>query len=427
MTSQWDLAKAAEQTCALARPGERIDVYLQRSHREGFRLAHPEQAIPRGRQSMTLVRLERSGREAYAGLTHWAAPAVTETVEGLRSGIARLGRQVASTTDHHSGFIWRANERTDVSPDRSAILRLADELRRSAEAQRCAIVDAALIVEQLQAAHASSHRGTVSYDRTLIECKAIVSAGGGRSRTTAVQHAHRLERLDPTESLSGAAWTAAAAAAPLGSAPSLEKVILPPRVTSLVLGAVVHDVLAVGRTRVGPSAGLVDDGRSLGAPDAAPFDYDGTPTGVDTVIDTEGRVTLPVSRATARHGDRLGGHAFRQEYDVAPRPHPRNLTMNVSTIEPLPDSAWFAWAVAGAELTHMRSADLLTLRLSVARREGERYTRGPQLVLTASAAEILTALRPIRPQATFLAGTGPRVGAGWAELHLGDLRTEAAT
>jgi predicted Zn-dependent protease len=429
MTAAAAMTRWADALCALATAGERIDVHVEHSHREGLRLTAPEVVLPRGDSLTALVRLSLHDRDGYVALTDTDMTAATEAIAAVRAVLSRWGRPVPTTCASHTDRTWSLEERTDHSITPHRLQTLDARLRATADEARSTVRDAAIVVEQTHAVFASTHQTELHFDRTSVEGRCILGSTrqGNTPPSTAITHAHRIDLLDFSDSITEAAWHARALTAQASTSPPIHSLLLlPPRVAARILAAVVRDVASARGTHVAATTKLMDDGRAMGSPHAALFDHEGTLTGVSPFLAADGAVTLPHSRATAQDGDRLGGHAIRLEYDTVPEPWPRNVLMTASS-PPADDTnqAWFCHAVAGADVTHIRSSDRMTIRLSTAVREANSaMTDTGVIVVTASAAEILEALRPLTDKPSFLPSREFTVGSGWATLDVSALPSE---
>ncbi|MBI3649266.1 MAG: TldD/PmbA family protein [Actinobacteria bacterium] len=332
-----DLCRAAVEA---ARPGEAVEAFGQEAR-------HTEVKARRGEvEGLTFsesrgigVRLIAGGRVGFA----WAADPSTDEVAAT---VARARENAAlAEPDEFNALpdaastepipaLYRA-EQADMALDRKVGLALDLERRATSTDPRVTNCDDVVYGDSVSRVAIASTAGVdAGYERTDTWCVVVALAVEGDETQTGFSY--RIGR-----ELGELAWEEVAdeavrrAAAMLGATkPASQKVpvVLDPFAGSSFLGvlggALSAEAVQKGRSlfaeRVGEEVGsaaftLIDDGRELAGPAAAPFDDEGAPTGRTELI-TAGTLNGFLHNSyTARRGGTIStGNASRGGYRTSP-------------------------------------------------------------------------------------------------------------
>jgi PmbA protein len=188
---------------------------------------------------------------------------------------------------------------------------------------------------------ASTHGGPLEYSRTdcWVSVHALAERDGETQTGFGFRHERELSDLDWREAAAEAAERAARLLGAIKPATARVPVVLDPVAAtaflSVLSGGLSAESVQKGRSPLAalvdqPVASewvtLVDDGRLLDGPAAAPFDDEGVPTGRTVLIEAGVlKGFLHNTRTASRVGARSTGNAGRGGYRTAPRVTPTNL------------------------------------------------------------------------------------------------------
>lgn len=344
MADLLDLCRAA---LSRADDGEQVEAYAGESRHTEVKARRGEvDALSRAESRGVGVRVLVDGRLGYA----WAAdPDLDEAAALLVAARESAGYASpdeanvlpeAAEAEPLPG-LYRA-EQANLDPEQK--VRLALDLERSAVSSDPAVtkVEEVMYGDAVSRAAIASTRGVESaYERT--DCWCVVSALAERDGEVQTGFSFRLAReMDELAWKEAAEEAARRGARLLGSRkPATERlpVVLDPWAAASFLGVLARALSAEevqkGRSLLADLAGqrvasevvsLVDDGRLLDGPSAAPVDDEGVPTARTAVMEAGTLRSFLHNTATARRGGASStGNASRPSYRGIPGVAPSNL------------------------------------------------------------------------------------------------------
>lgn len=436
--------RTAEDIAGHARGREQIDALVVTSSRRKHRIlnAGVRSGAPL-RDDTALVRLAAVGRDVHMSV-HGSAPSSLDGALDAARQLLPFGRRYAAarplrpdTSWDRAAFLDNTAEAPDRLAEALAELRCLAELVSSRQDVSLRIADCLLTVEhQTTAFMSSEHLEAADYAVTRLELRTLVEVerGGRRIRLWAARHGHRLRDLPMKEMLEEAGWRGAAMLASQATPdPGAGNTLtLSPRVAASLLGLMVKDLVGGFPVGAGPfSASVLDDPTAAGGYHARPFDEEGTPSGLTVLLDRTGTQARMTCRGT---GDGqanvvLTGHATRGGEHEIPDALPSNVRLkaNLSGYAHEECDGLLAHEMRGDGVQHMRSGSRFTVRLGVANlRDGKVAHRAGTAILTATTAEVLSAIRAATPTRSYFPGRAYSVGGSWLSLDLSSLRFEYA-
>jgi PmbA protein len=341
-----DAAEASEQVEAFAQETRRTEVKVRGGLVEGLEFSES-----RG----VGVRVVRDGRQGYA----WVADPAPEEM----AGAVATARENAGfgTTDEHNGLpadVASAEPLEGLFRDSLAEATTETKVALAADLERAAISTDPSVrkVEESQygdaltrVAIASTQGVAGEYSRT--DCWLVVATLAERDDETQTGFAFRIGRSPEELDLEACGAEAAERAARLLGATKPESaripVVLDPQTATSFLGvlagALTAEAVQKGRslfagsegTQVGSDAvSLIDDGRLLDGPGAAPFDDEGVPTGRTPLIEGGMLRGFLHNTYTARRGGTAStGNASRGSYKGTPGVAPSNLYLAAGDLD----------------------------------------------------------------------------------------------
>ncbi|HJP66291.1 MAG TPA: TldD/PmbA family protein [Actinomycetota bacterium] len=342
-----DLVDLCRQAVEAADGSGHVEAYAEETTRTSVRVRGGEvEALTSAASRGIGVRVIEDGRLGYAYAADPDQAEVVALVERAREAARFAEPDEANVlpglvdVDPLEGMLRPSQ--LDVPAERK--VQTAVELERAAVSARSEVrkVESVSYGDAVsRAAIASTHGGPLEYSRT--DCWVSVHSLAERDGETQTGFAFRHER-----ELAELAWEEAAAeaadrAARLlgGTKPTSARVpvVLDPVAAtaflSVLAGGLSAESVQKGRSPLAslvdqevasPSVTLVDDGRLLEGPAAAPFDDEGVATGRTTLIDAGVlRGFLHNTRTAARGGTRSTGNAGRGGYRTPPGVSPTNL------------------------------------------------------------------------------------------------------
>lgn len=344
MADLLDLCRAA---LSRAEDGEQAEAYAGESRHTEVKARRGEvDALSRAESRGVGVRVLVDGRLGYA----WAAdPDPGEAAALLvaaRESAGYAGPDEANVLPEPAEAeplpgLFRA-EQASLDPEQK--VRLALDLERAAVSSDPAVtkVEEVMYGDAVSRAAIASTRGVGSaYERT--DCWCVVSALAERDGEVQTGFSFRLAReMDELAWKEAAEEAARRGARLLGSRkPATERlpVVLDPWAAASFLGVLARALSAEevqkGRSLLADLTGqrvasevvtLVDDGRLLGGPSAAPVDDEGVPTARTAVMEAGTLRSFLHNTATARRGGASStGNASRPSYRGIPGVAPSNL------------------------------------------------------------------------------------------------------
>jgi PmbA protein len=347
-----DLCRAA---LSRAEDGEQAEAYAGESRHTEVKARRGEvDSLSRSESRGVGVRVLVDGRLGYA----WAADPGPDEAAAL---LVAARESAALATPDEGNVLPEATEAKDLpglyrealaSLDPERKVRVALDLERAAVSSRPEVrkVEEVMYGDSVARTAVASTAGVKSsYERT--GCWCVVSALAERDGEVQSGFSFRLAR-----ELDELAWEETAREAALRGArllgshkPGTEKlpVVLDPWAASSFLGVLARALSAeevqkgrslladlVGQRVASEAVTLVDDGRLMDGPSAAPVDDEGVPTSRTPVIDTGTLGGFLHNTSTARRaGASSTGNASRYSYRGVPGVAPSNLFL-----EPGPDS-----------------------------------------------------------------------------------------
>ncbi|MGH2637567.1 MAG: TldD/PmbA family protein, partial [Actinomycetota bacterium] len=335
-----DLRDLAAAAVGAANDDESVEAYAEESRRTEVEARKGEVEGLTSAESRGLgVRVISGGRLGFAYAADPSLEEVRRTMD-----LARQNAALATPDEHNAlpeagsydpidGLYFE--EQATMPPDRKVAVALGLERvatssdRRVTKIEHCSFGDAVG-----RAAIASTSGVSAEFERTGCWCVAVALAeqDGDTQTGFSFQVAHRVADLDPDGIAREAVERAARMLGAAKPATQRVPVLLDPFAASSFLGvlagALSAEAVQKGRSlfaelvgeRVGAEAfTLVDDGRLLQGPAAAPFDDEGVPTGRTELI-TRGELTgfLHNTYTARRGGTTSTGNADRAGYRSTP-------------------------------------------------------------------------------------------------------------
>jgi PmbA protein len=352
-----DLSDLCLAAVRAAGDGEGVEAYAEESIRTQVRA--------RGGEVETMSSAETRGVgvrvviDQRLGFAYAADPSAREVVDALRKARANA---LLSTADEGNALpvqrpaeplpqIYRESQ-TEVATERKVTLAL--ELDRATVRSHPNVrkVEQAAYGDSVSRIAIASTAGGPVVDYTRTDCWCAASALAEKADETQTGFGFRLGReIEDLEWMACAQEAATRAARLLGSRkPATAKVpvLLDPNAAVSFLGVLAGPLSAEsvqkGRSlfanRMGEEVGseavtLIDDGRLLDGPAAAPFDDEGVPTERTSLIERGRLAAFLHNTYTARRGNAVStGNAGRGGYRTAPGVSPSNLYLVPGTVEP---------------------------------------------------------------------------------------------
>lgn len=339
-----DLCRAAVET---ARGGEAVEAFAQESRRTEVKV--------RGREVETLsvaetrgvgVRVIADGRLGYAYAADPTPAEVADVVARARASAAFAapdefhGLPAAAPVEPLPGLFREAL--AALPADRRVALALDLEGAATGADPRVRKVEEAAYGDSVSRVAVASSTG-IALEYAATHCWCAVSALAEEGEETQTGFSFRVARdADELAWSECAAEAAARAAGLLGAgkpATARVPVVLDPHAAMAFLGvlagALSAEAVQKGRSRFATMVGepvasdlftLVDDGRLILGPGAAPFDDEGVPTGRTVLIERGTLTTFLHNTYTARRGGTVStGNAGRAGYRTPPGVSPTNL------------------------------------------------------------------------------------------------------
>lgn len=295
------------------------------------------------------VRVLSGGRVGFAYTTDLTDPGLTDVVERARTN-ARFATEdealaLAEVSDPKPLEGLFDAEQSDVTAERKVAFAIElEEATRSFDRRIRTVEEAGYADSDTEIAIATSTGVAGHYRRTDAWCYAGAIAAEGDETQVGFEFAlsKGLNHLDPFDVAARSAQRALHVLGAQKIASTRMPVVLEPytagQFLSVIGGVVTAEAVQKGRSlfagRIGDvvapqTLALIDDGRAAGAPSAAPWDAEGTPTQRTEVI--SGGVLrsylydIPSAR---REGRTSTGNAARAGFKSPPGPSPSNLAFS---------------------------------------------------------------------------------------------------
>ena len=295
------------------------------------------------------VRVLSGGRVGFAYTTDLTEPGLTDVVERARTN-ARFATEdealaFAEVTDPQAleGLVDPAQ--ADVTTERKVTFAIElEQATRSFDPRVRTVEEAGYADSDTEIAIASSSGLAGQYRRTDAWCYAVAIAADGDDTQVGFEFAlsKGLNDLDPLDVAGRSAQRAVRVLGAQKIASARMPVVLEPYTAGQFLGVIGGVLTAeavqkdrslfagrIGEVVAPQTLSLVDDGRAQGAPGAAPWDAEGTPTQRTQVI-SEGVLRsylydIPSARRERRAST---GNAARAGFKSPPGPSPSNLAFD---------------------------------------------------------------------------------------------------
>lgn len=413
-------------SCSATR-GERLDVLATVSARRKHQVS-PD-GIRSGavlRDESMMLRLASHGRDVHlsAGSGCRVAP---ELVAEARDLLPH-GRPYPKTTTASVREPWdTAVHLDDELGEHRALATVRDHAESLAagvgrrQSIRMRILDCVVTEEVRAEAYATTRNESVDYVTTHYEVRFLVEIvrDGRRLRLWVSRHSHRLRDLQTEEMLQEAGWRGSAMLDQRRAGHSGRVLLLTPRAAASLLGLLVVDWLD-GIPFAPSDCRVVDDPHASGGLRARPFDEEGTPTGVAVLLDSDGTRNDITCRGSGSPDEpvALTGHAARPSDRAMPDALPTNVRIETTPVtEPDAFSGLAAYAVRGDGVQRFRSGDRFTIRLDTALiNDGAPRQGVGAYVLSATASEVLRAVRASTPTRSYFPSRNCWTGGAWLKL-----------
>jgi PmbA protein len=342
-----ELNAIVERLAADAAGGEGIEAYAELTTETSVTAFQGEvERLTSASSSGVGVRVVRDGRLGYAYTADLSD-------QGLRECLAEARANLEVSSEDPGNVLPEASEHEPLegifdprqaatSPERKVALALDLEARTRAADPKVTQVESARygdVVGQVAIASSGGVRGTFAVTHAWCAAIALATEDGQSQVGFGVDAARTLEDLDPgpvaAEAASRAVRMLGATKPPTRTIPVVFDRMVAPSLVGVLLAGLSAEEVQKGRSlfadklgqRVG-AAGLrlVDDGRLVDGPGAAPFDAEGVPTRRTVLVDDGVLQCFLHNTATAARGDASStGNARRASFKSTPGVSAHNL------------------------------------------------------------------------------------------------------
>jgi PmbA protein len=342
-----ELDAIVERLAADAAGGEGIEAYAELTTETSVTAFQGEvERLTSASSSGVGVRVVRDGRLGYAYTADLSD-------QGLRECLAEARANLEVSSEDPGNVLPEASEHEPLegifdprqaatSPERKVALALDLEARTRAADPKVTQVESARygdVVGQVAIASSGGVRGTFAVTHAWCAAIALATEHGQSQVGFGVDAARTLEDLNPgpvaAEAASRAVRMLGATKPPTRTIPVVFDRMVAPSLVGVLLAGLSAEEVQKGRSlfadklgqRVG-AAGLrlVDDGRLVDGPGAAPFDAEGVPTRRTVLIDDGVLQCFLHNTATAARGDASStGNARRASFKSTPGVSAHNL------------------------------------------------------------------------------------------------------
>jgi PmbA protein len=342
-----ELDAIVERLAADAAGGEGIEAYAELTTETSVTAFQGEvERLTSASSSGVGVRVVRDGRLGYAYTADLSD-------QGLRECLAEARANLEVSSEDPGNVLPEASEheplegifdprQAGTSPERKVAMALDLEARTRAADPKVTQVESARygdVVGQVAIASSGGVRGTFAVTHAWCAAIALATEDGQSQVGFGVDAARTLDDLDPgpvaAEAADRAVRMLGATKPPTRTIPVVFDRMVAPSLVGVLLAGLSAEEVQKGRSlfadklgqRVG-AAGLrlVDDGRLVDGPGAAPFDAEGVPTRRTVLIDDGVLQCFLHNTATAARGDASStGNARRASFKSTPGVSAHNL------------------------------------------------------------------------------------------------------
>jgi PmbA protein len=342
-----ELDAIVERLVADAAGGEGVEAYAELTTETSVTAFHGEvERLTSASSSGVGVRVVRDGRLGYAYTADLSD-------QGLRECLAEARANLEVSSEDPGNVLPEAGEhealegifdprQATTSPERKVALALDLEARTRAADPKVTQVESARygdVVGQLAIASSGGVRGSFSVTHAWCAAVALATEDGQSQVGFGVDAARALDDLDPGPVAEEAAGRAVrmlgATKPPTRTLPVVFDRMVAPSLLGVLAAGLSAEEVQKGRSlfadklgqRVG-AAGLrlVDDGRLVDGPGAAPFDSEGVPTRRTVLVEDGVLQCFLHNTATAARGDAAStGNARRGSFKTTPGVSAHNL------------------------------------------------------------------------------------------------------
>jgi PmbA protein len=342
-----ELDAIVERLAADAAGGEGIEAYAELTTETSVTAFQGEvERLTSASSSGVGVRVVRDGRLGYAYTADLSD-------QGLRECLAEARANLEVSSEDPGNVLPEASEHEPLegifdarqaatSPERKVALALDLEARTRAADPKVTQVESARygdVVGQVSIASSGGVRGTFAVTHAWCAAIALATEDGQSQVGFGVDAARTLEDLNPgpvaAEAASRAVRMLGATKPPTRTIPVVFDRMVAPSLVGVLLAGLSAEEVQKGRSlfadKLGQRVGatglrLVDDGRLVDGPGAAPFDAEGVPTRRTVLIDDGVLQCFLHNTATAARGDASStGNARRASFKSTPGVSAHNL------------------------------------------------------------------------------------------------------
>jgi PmbA protein len=342
-----ELDAIVERLAADAAGGEGIEAYAELTTETSVTAFQGEvERLTSASSSGVGVRVVRDGRLGYAYTADLSD-------QGLRECLAEARANLEVSSEDPGNVLPEASEHEPLegifdprqaatSPERKVALALDLEARTRAADPKVTQVESARygdVVGQVAIASSGGVRGTFAVTHAWCAAIALATEDGQSQVGFGVDAARTLEDLNPgpvaAEAASRAVRMLGATKPPTRTIPVVFDRMVAPSLVGVLLAGLSAEEVQKGRSlfadKLGQRVGatglrLVDDGRLVDGPGAAPFDAEGVPTRRTVLIDDGVLQCFLHNTATAARGDASStGNARRASFKSTPGVSAHNL------------------------------------------------------------------------------------------------------
>jgi PmbA protein len=342
-----ELDAIVERLAADAACGQCIEAYAELTTETSVTAFQGEvERLTSASSSGVGVRVVRDGRLGYAYTADLSD-------QGLRECLAEARANLEVSSEDPGNVLPEASEHEPLegifdarqaatSPERKVALALDLEARTRAADPKVTQVESARygdVVGQVSIASSGGVRGTFAVTHAWCAAIALATEDGQSQVGFGVDAARTLEDLNPgpvaAEAASRAVRMLGATKPPTRTIPVVFDRMVAPSLVGVLLAGLSAEEVQKGRSlfadKLGQRVGatglrLVDDGRLVDGPGAAPFDAEGVPTRRTVLIDDGVLQCFLHNTATAARGDASStGNARRASFKSTPGVSAHNL------------------------------------------------------------------------------------------------------
>jgi PmbA protein len=335
-----ELTDIVQRLVSEATAGEGIEAYAQQATRTEVNAFEGEvERLSSASSSGVGVRVVRDGRLGYAYTADLSDQGLRQCLAEARANLEVStedpGNVLPDAADHEPLDGIFDPRQVDIGPERKVQLALDLEARTRDANPKVSKVETASYgdaVARVAIASSTGVRGSYSVTRAWCYSAAMASQDGQAQIGYGIDSARSIEDLDiepvAAEAAERAVRMLGAAKPPTRTVPVVFDRMVAPSLIGVVLAGLSAEAVQKGRSlftdklgeRVGaPGLQLIDDGRLLDGPGAAPFDDEGVPTRRNVLLaDGVLQRFLHNTASAARGGDTSTGNAARASFKSTP-------------------------------------------------------------------------------------------------------------